>query len=90
MTKRNDGGPAFPRSYTTALEAAQGLGESGMSLRDWFAGMALQGICANPDISTHAHKAALGTPETRRVFAEGAWAQADAMLEMKNKKEFAQ
>lgn len=31
MVERRDGGPAFPD----------------MTLRDWFAGMALQGLCAN-------------------------------------------
>lgn len=41
MSKIYDGGPAFPRNYTTA-------GRSGMSMRDWFAGQALAGINANP------------------------------------------
>lgn len=35
-----DGGPAFPRS---------GVPAEGMTLRDWFAGQALAGLCANMD-----------------------------------------
>ncbi len=35
---KNDGGAAFPAEIT---------GDPGMSLRDWFAGMALQGIMAH-------------------------------------------
>lgn len=35
----NDGGPAFPRDDF-------GDGIPGMSLRDWFAGQALAGLCA--------------------------------------------
>ena len=38
-----DGGPAFPLS----LEAAKGYVGGGMSLRQWYAGMALQGMIAS-------------------------------------------
>lgn len=38
-----DGGPAFPRDETERNEGCRG-----MSLRDYFAGQALAGICANP------------------------------------------
>ena len=42
-----DGGPAFPvPSNVIRLEGTTTL-LSGMSLRDWFAGMALQGLLAN-------------------------------------------
>ena len=38
-----DGGPAFPAGvYGSEMRR-------GMSMRDWFAGMALQGIMANPE-----------------------------------------
>jgi hypothetical protein len=44
--KQNDGGAAFP----SAVLFDQVIVDSpGMSLRDWFAGMALQGIMANPE-----------------------------------------
>ncbi len=43
MTK-NDGGPAFPRR----IENSWGhLDHAGMTLRQWYAGMALQGLLAN-------------------------------------------
>lgn len=46
MSRFNDGGQAFP---VLALSTA---GDEhyveGMSLRDWFAGQALAGLCANP------------------------------------------
>lgn len=38
MTKKNDGGPAFPDL----------LWHNGMTLRDWFAGQAMAGLTANP------------------------------------------
>lgn len=39
-TNTNDGGPAFPTQNGTR-------NDPGMSLRDWFAGMALQGMLAS-------------------------------------------
>lgn len=51
MSKRDDGGPAFPSGHGE-------LGLEGMSLRDWFAGQALAGIMAQshggPKDWTHA------------------------------------
>ena len=41
MTGPDDGGNAFPADATTNLFSR------GMSLRDWFAGKALQGMLAN-------------------------------------------
>lgn len=67
-----DGGPAFPRSGETADCEPQ----DGMSLRDWFAGMAMQGL-----IAAGAH-----TPEdvtakfTDELVASWSYSQADAML----------
>ena len=41
----DDGGPAFPMQ----VRLANGTDNfSGMSLRDWFAGQALQGMLSNP------------------------------------------
>ena len=37
---KNTGGPAFP-----AMRYEFGGEDDGMSLRDWFAGMAMQGFC---------------------------------------------
>ena len=43
-TKRDDGGPAFPMSGDPECDF-----DRGMSLRDWFAGMAMQGILSDPN-----------------------------------------
>jgi hypothetical protein len=42
--------PAFP--YTTYNLAGQEVNVPGMDLRDWFAGMALQGMISNPAFAT--------------------------------------
>jgi hypothetical protein len=44
VTDPQDGGPAFP-SVMMARDVA--IAEGGMSLRDWFAGQALAGLCGN-------------------------------------------
>jgi hypothetical protein len=51
---------------------------SGMSLRDYFAAKAMQGMCANPDLN-----AALfdkKPDEVRKSYAKSAYALADDML----------
>ena len=67
MSKENDGGPAFPSIFTQPGVRA----EDGMSLRDWFAGMALQGTLG-----------ALGENDYLKAafVARAAYAYADAML----------
>ena len=65
----NNGGPAFP-----ALDARTML--SGMSLRDYFAAMAVPGLLAHPNSSTAAG------PE---AFANAAYQMADAMLKERSK-----
>lgn len=50
MTKLEDGGPAFPRPPVINTNPADDGGyesshAEGMSLRDWFAGQAIMGIC---------------------------------------------
>jgi hypothetical protein len=79
MKQINDGGPAFPYD-----ERCQRSGEicgqfKGMTLRDWFAGMALQGIVANPDF-----KVAFCSPLND---AKNCYALADAMLAARDGKE---
>lgn len=44
MTNRKDGGDAFPCAGNPEYDQFM----PGMSLRDWFAGMALQGFLAHP------------------------------------------
>jgi hypothetical protein len=65
MSNTNTGGSAFP--YTEANGANSG--DVGMTLRDYFAAKAMQGILTDPDITMGADK-----------IAEWAYAQADAML----------
>ena len=62
----NTGGPAFPGVDYVSQHGKKN--PEGMTLRDWMAGMAMQGICASgPDISNP-------------VIAAEAYALADAML----------
>lgn len=75
MTKRNDGGSAFPRDESKKeRDGSCYPAAPGMSLRDWFAGKALVGIMvgywSNPEMS------GLGPND----FAACAYDQADAML----------
>lgn len=51
-----------------------------MTLRDWFAGMALQGMCANPDITAAMSEQGMKPYEIRDSFASSAYAQADDTL----------
>lgn len=55
MSATNDGGPAFPRPCGEYDDASLSGGaynnsQSGMSLRDWFAGQALAGLAACPNL----------------------------------------
>lgn len=64
MSKINDGGPAFPMVVVNGFNSVSP--EGGMSLRDWFAGMAMQGCIAadasggisNGNITEFAYKVA--------------------------------
>lgn len=72
----NDGGPAFPRH---ALEIKLPDGsvvpkDPGMTLRDWFASQAMQGLIASPRGPVN------GGTVTDSWVAENAYIVADAML----------
>jgi hypothetical protein len=71
MIDKQDGGPAFP------LATSSGSNESvnGMSLRDWFAGQTLAGMCANAEESYHPYE----------ELAKRAYLQADAMITERGK-----
>ena len=68
-----DGGPAFPRPYSkrkSALYKPENYtSQAGMTLRQWYAGMALQGMLAKEE-----------TAGTFIQFAKDAFDHADAML----------
>ena len=72
-----DGGPAFPipAAFGSIDEAAH-YPEFGMSLRDWFAGMALVGNLANPSYTRTSDK-------FMKTYAVKSYAYADMMLEVR-------
>lgn len=49
MSEIESGGPAFPGSYTG--QHGEIRWSEGMAKREWFAGMALQGMLANQSIN---------------------------------------
>lgn len=69
MTTKDDGGPAFPMSSVDGYE------QTGMTLRDWFAGHALAGLCASAS--------GIGIPSDE--MAGIAYSRADAMIAEGNK-----
>lgn len=70
-TPKDNGGPiASSMEIQTCGENSRMLPVGGMTIRDWFAGMALQGMKAN----------ALWDTESRDGIARLAYLSADAML----------
>ena len=69
----NDGGPAFP---TLFIEPNYGSGYAGMTMRDYFAAAAMQGILSN-------HEACFNSGKER---AEYCYIVADAMLKAREAK----
>ncbi len=86
MTHKNDGGPAFPRPLVTSeqplhFEEWELAPQAGMTLRDWFAGMAFQGLC-----SSLANRAVdVSSPFDHAMFAYESYKAADAMLAKRGK-----
>lgn len=71
MAAINDGGPAFPHSAAwSPTGKSVALPQNGMSLRDWFAGLALQAMATTAGFQ--------GAPWDK--LAGDAYAAADAML----------
>lgn len=68
--KRDDGGPAFPNVPDGAGDKWQSW-DVGMTLRDYFAGMALQGLCRAPGV---------GGNNKFVIVSKRAYDYADAML----------
>lgn len=85
---KDDGGPAYPFTPQAQQQLADGTwdqsydsGDSGMSLRDHFAGMALSGMYAAGVALPHALKLLDGDVRAATaVIANGCYVQADAML----------
>jgi len=73
---KNDGGPAFPN-----VKNCPDLSEKGMTLRDYFAAKAMQGIYACPVQLYHADGTPMPDPLTSADIAKMAYEEADAMLQ---------
>ena len=69
---KDTGGPAFP----TLADNGHAMNQDGMTLRDWFAGKAMQGLIAK-DIECG--------PEQVPIITASAYVMADAMLKERSK-----
>lgn len=86
--KPNDGGPAFPSTEPTKIDDKEYfLLKGGMSLRDWFAGMALRGILDSWErpITDEEFKGGVAIPIKENV-AKVCYEFADAMIAERSKK----
>ena len=79
MSALPDGGPAFPNHPPLDPEGGSASGypfpAEGMTLRDYFAAQALQGLIVADNFY-----AGMGEPSRFKQAAEGAYAFAEAML----------
>lgn len=77
----NDGGQAFPRQGSTLPNGEFEWPERGMTLRQWYAGLAMQALYA------HERNAINGTVYTsaRMKISETAFEIADSMIAESNK-----
>jgi hypothetical protein len=84
----DDGGPAFPQRVHYIGEKGDPSvewGSPGMSLRDWFAGQALTGLCANGEVVPECVTTDSGAPNPKSLnIAITAYFVADAMLLARN------
>jgi hypothetical protein len=80
MTNKQTGGPAFPSGMidpSTPDDAIQAI-DKGMTLRDYFAAKAMQGMFANPDDSHENYD--LDYDSYTKEISRCAYVMADAML----------
>lgn len=75
MTKKDDGGQAYPLPCTASPMGGVHWAEQGMSLRDYFAAAAMQGMLSCPDFDA-------GDME---LVAKYAYIYANAMIAERNK-----
>ena len=87
----DDGGAAFPRGFSNAIDPdtnhiGRAHAQDGMSLRDHFAGLAMQGLASDPQmaigIRDAAEDAGIEAPE---MMARTAYRLADAMIYERNR-----
>ena len=79
MTKET-GGTAFPNASIKTKDGVDVWGEGGMTLRDYFAAKAMQGISSMP-IPSEGNQIGQSPAEW---LAENSYAIADAMMEARN------
>ena len=89
MSSKNEGGPAFPqkpfRSPNGEIVLPSAWGLAGMTLRDWFAGEAMQAMRFGYMLrEIHSEEAASPDCMDRAWIASDAYAMADAMLEVRD------
>lgn len=81
--EKRTGGPAFPtasRELDPSTKLTR-LGRDGMSLRDYFAGQALEGVCANAlAVAAFVKGAHMNDRTPEQEMAHNVYAIADAML----------
>ena len=86
MSVINDGGQAFPRPGVHDQQfGSVEQGSYGMSLRDWFAGQALQAIVAKHHFAVMKPPSGKYDRDIARASADGAYLYADAMLSARQK-----
>ena len=86
MTDRQTGGAAFPvPSYVNVAGETHDVEFQGMTLRDYFAAAALQGLCAGFSAQDRDWPRD-DEPEGYDVAAEHAYQMADAMLKARDAK----
>lgn len=76
MNKKQTGGSAFPFDDSFWMKGKN----SGMSLRDWFAGRALASLISNPTLTSKGDNEA-----SEYDLAIAAYAIADAMIETRDR-----
>lgn len=91
MTERTTGGPAFPCKASEAAKKQTAIvgkileDNAGMTLRDYFAAAALQGLCAGFSAQANDDWPRDDEPEGYEVAASHAYIMADAMLKERGK-----
>ena len=77
--KINHGGPAFPTLGNVACNS-EWLTEDGMTRREYFAGQALAGLCANPALVDIENRTGLTSEGIAQTLAEASADLADALI----------
>jgi len=92
MNKPNDGGPVYPTTRKEAVLPAEGsspvildVSHLGITIRQDFAGRAMQGMLACKDFMNDLCKTMESKEEVRAELARHAFAQADAMIAVQEK-----